>query len=118
MAEDCAKLKDTMTQSNVQALPLLAREAMVSYKHLPNLTELPVGSTHTVTAIGHLEHYAHQKIVVQLDDGVIYQAGDDLEEQKEQVTSGCKILIIKTRVNNSTNRKYVKLYSRVIGLVC
>ena len=63
--------------------PVVAREEMVPYKHMQNLAELPLGSTHTVVAIGHIEHYGQQKLLVKLDDGILYQAGDNLEQQKE-----------------------------------
>ena len=57
-------------------------------------------------AIGHIEHYGQQKLVVKLDDGILYQAGDNLEQQKEQLKNGCNIIINKIRVNNSTKRKF------------
>ena len=47
--------------------------------------ELPLCSTHTVVAIGHIEHYGQEKLVVKLDDGILYQAGDNIEQQKEQL---------------------------------
>ena len=78
---------------------------MVPYKYMRNLVELPISSTHTVTAIGYIEHYGQEKFVVKLDDGVIYRGGDDLEEHKEQLTGGCKILISKTRLS-STRKKF------------
>ena len=71
-----------MPQTNAQALPpLLEREDMVPYKHMQNQVKLPIGSTHiTVTAIGYSEHHCQEKLFVKLDDGVIYQAGDNLEK--------------------------------------
>ena len=36
---------------SVESPPFLVREEMVPYKHMQNLAELPLGSTHTVTAI-------------------------------------------------------------------
>ena len=92
--------------TNVENLTTLAREDMVPYKHLQNLVELPLGSTYTVSAVGYIEHYGQQKLAVKLDNGVIFQAGDNLEQQKEQLADGCKIVIDKVRVNNSTKRKY------------
>ena len=58
LEEDCANLKKYhYTIENASLSAILSREAMVSYKHTRNLTELPLGSVHAVTAIGHLEHY-------------------------------------------------------------
>ena len=56
-------------------------------------------STHTVTAIGYIDHYGQQKLVVKLDDGITYQAGEHLERQKEQLTEMCKIVISKTKLS-------------------
>ena len=47
---------------SVESPPFLAREKMVPYKHMQNLAELPLGSTHTVTAIGYIDHYGQQKL--------------------------------------------------------
>ena len=91
---------------SVGSPPVLTREEMVPYKHIQNLAELPLGSTHTVVAIGHIEHYGQEKLVVKLDDGILYQAGDNLEQQKEQLKNGCKIIMNKVRVNNSTKRRF------------
>lgn len=37
-------------------LPTLAREEMVPYKHMKNLCDLSLGSTHTFEAIGYIDH--------------------------------------------------------------
>ena len=50
-----------------------AKEIRESRKPFEDLTELPLGSTHTVTAIGCIDHYGQQKLVVKLDDGITYQ---------------------------------------------
>ena len=59
-----------------------------------------------VVAVCHIEHYGQPKQVIKLDDGILYQAGDNLEQQKEQLNNGCNIIINKVRVNNSTKRKF------------
>ena len=69
----------------MDSTPVLAREEMVLYKHMQDLAELPLGSTHTVVTVGHIEHYGQQELVVKLGDGILYQAGDNLEQQKEQL---------------------------------
>ena len=102
------KLKMACVDSTISAEspPFLVREEMVPYKHMQNLADLPLASTHTIVAVGHIEHYGQQKLVVKLDDGILYQAGDNLEQQKEQLKNGCNIIINKVRVNNSTKRKF------------
>ena len=85
--------------------PFLVRDEMEPYKHMQNLAELPLGSTHTVTAIGYIDHYEQQKLIVKLDDGITYQGGEHLERRKEQLTKMCKIVISKTKLL-STRKKF------------
>ena len=54
---------------------------MVPYKHTQNLGELPINSTKTVTEIGYIEHYGQAKLVLKVDDGILYQAGEYLKEK-------------------------------------
>ena len=51
------------------------------------------------------KHYGKDKLVVQLDNGVSYQAGEFLETCKDSLLNGCKIIIKKCRVDSS-KRKY------------
>ena len=108
LQEQTAKLKKMHAEPTMpsKALPILTREEMVPYKHMRNLAELPLRSIHTVIAIGDIEHYGQKKLVVKLDDGINYKAGDHLEEQKEHVVDGCRIIITKILANNSTRRKF------------
>jgi hypothetical protein len=56
-------------------------------------------------AMGYIEHFGEQKLVVKLENGVLYQAGNNLEEQKEQFTARCKIIVSKTKLS-STKKKF------------
>ena len=103
--EEKSKMASADLTMPVESPPVLAREEMVPYKHVRNLAELPLGSTHTVTAIGYIEHYGQQKLVVKLGDGILYQAGENLERQKEQLTETCKIVISKTKLSQ-TRKKF------------
>ena len=87
MREEQAMLKMAFPESvtSSHALLTLTREEMVPYKHMPNLAELAMGLTHTVTATGQIQHHGQEKLVVKLEEGTIYQAGDYLEQQKEQL---------------------------------
>lgn len=87
-----AKLRQLVahTMSPSKVLPLLSREEMLPYKHMQNLEEPPLGSTHIVVGIGHIEHYGQEKLVVKLNNSTIYQTRDNLEQQKEQLMDGCK----------------------------
>ena len=103
--EEKSKMARADPTISVESPPFLVREEMVPYKHMQNLTELPLGSTHTVTAIGYIDHYGQQKLVVKLDDGITYQGGEHLERQEEQLTKMCKIVISKTKLL-STRKKF------------
>ena len=74
-----------------------AKEIRESRKPFEDLAELPLGSTHTVTAIGCIDHYGQQKLVVKLDDGITYQV-EMFIRRKEQLTKMYKIVISKTKL--------------------
>ena len=93
-----------VTTYSVESLPAIP--IRVPYKALNNLAELPIGSVHDVSGIGYAKHYGKDKLVVQLDNGVSYQAGEFLETCKDSLVNGCKIIIEKCRVDSS-KRKYV-----------
>ena len=69
---------------SVESPPVLARKEMVPYKQMQNLAELPYNLIHTVVTIGYIHHYGQHKLVVKLDNGISYQASDNLEQQKNQ----------------------------------
>ena len=96
------KQKEVTTYSAEQ-LPTIP--VWVPYKSLTNLAELPVGSVHAVSGIGYCKHYCQDKLVVQLDNGMQYQAGEFLEACKDRLLDCCKIIIEKLRVDKS-RRKY------------
>ena len=105
--EEKSKMASADLTMPVESPPVLTREEMVPYKHMRNLAKLPLGSTHTVTAIGYIEHYGQQKLVVKLGDDILYQAGEILERQKEQLTEMCKIVISKTKLPQ-TRKKFAE----------
>ena len=62
--------------------------------------------TSTLLAIGYVEHYRQERVVVKLDDDIVYQAGENLDQQKEQLVDGCRIIITKIPINDSTKRTF------------
>jgi hypothetical protein len=86
-------------------MPTIAPEEMIPYKNMLKLIDLPKGSSHTVSAIGHSEYYGC-RLVVRLSDGKLYQAGDDLTEKEDMLTRVCKITIQRYRTSRSTRQKY------------
>ena len=114
--EEKSKMACADPTISAESPPFLVREKMVPYKHMQNLAELTLGSTHTDTAIGYIDHYGQQKLVVKLDDGITYQAGEHLERQKEQLTEMCKIVISKTKLL-PTRKKFAVCSCTKTGLV-
>ena len=84
------KLKEVTTYSFE---PLPSIPVRVPYKALNNLAELPIGSVHAVSGIGYAKHYGKDKLVIQLDNGVSYQAGEFVKACKDRLLDGCKIII-------------------------
>ena len=96
------KSKMACVDSTMDSPPVLAREEMVSYKHMQNLADLSLGSTHTVVAVGHIEHYGQQKLVVKhtLPSWRQFRAAE------RTAKNCCNIIINKVRVNDSTKSKF------------
>merc|ERR1711867_156536 len=90
--------KDTVTH-------IIPRENLLPYKDYPNLIALPIGSVHNVDGWGFVKHYGTERLVISLD-GKIYQAGDDLEENINELKYLCKIKIEKIRTNTKRHVKY------------
>ncbi len=103
---DISRCENDMKNAEVgESSPLENIPIMDMYKHIQSLTDLPVGTCKEVLAIGRACHYGQNKLVVKLDDGNLYQAGDYLEEHEESLVSGCKIVIDRVRLNKA-RRKY------------
>ena len=60
-----------------------------------------------VTSMGYKKHFGSDKLVVQLDNGKLYQAGEFLEKQTDKLFLGTKLLLTGTRLNRNTRRKFV-----------
>ena len=98
------KLQEGTSKSVIQ-VPVIP--VWVPYKTLNNLTELPIGSIHKVTAIGYAKHYGTDKLVVQLEDGTLYQAEEFLELCKDSLHNCCKIIIEKLRLDKARRKSAV-----------
>ena len=85
--------------------PVIPRENLLAYRDYPNLIALPIGSVHNVDGWGFLKHYGIERLVISLD-GKIYQAGDNLEENINDLKYLCKIKIEKIRTNDKRHVKY------------
>ena len=78
--------------------PVIPRENLLPYKDYPNLTSLPIGSVHNVDGWGIIKHYETERLVVSVD-GKIHQAGDNMEENVNQLKHMCMVKIEKIRLN-------------------
>ena len=76
------------------------------YKDYPDLIALSKNSIHKVEAIGYINQYATEKMVVQLPKG-IYQAGEYLQSKADELTLNCCIKLLKTRINLKNRIKSV-----------
>ena len=72
---------------SVDSSPVPTREEMVPYKHMQNLAKLYLLVRRTPLL---QRQYGKQKLVLKLDDGITYQAGYNLEQQKEQLKTVVK----------------------------
>ena len=86
-------------------IPTIPREELLPYREYENIIVLLVGSVHKIEAIGEIIHYGTSRLVVKIGDK-IYQAGQDLEEIKDELTLGCSIKIEKIRKNQTRHVKY------------
>ena len=85
--------------------PVIPREDLLPYKDYPNLTALDIGSVHNVDGWGYVKHYGTERLVISIS-GKIYQAGENLEENVNQLKHLCKIKIEKIRLNKKRRVKY------------
>ena len=99
------KNEEEATPPQKEVIKAAGMPSTILYRDLPNLTTLPKGSSHTVSAIGHTVYYG-SKMVVMLGDGKHYQAGENLSDQADKLTSGCKITIEKHRTNRTNRKRY------------
>ena len=91
--------------STVKVIATIPREELLPYREYANITALPVGGVYKVESIGHITHYGTSRMVLRIAD-TIYQAGQDLEANEEQITPGCSIRIEKIRQNRGRHVKY------------
>ena len=92
-------------KTETKATTLITRENLLTYHEYPNLATLPIESVHNVVGYGFINNYGRDRLFVSLD-GKIYQAGENLEKNVEQLKDICKIKIERTRTNSSTKQKY------------
>ena len=94
------------TASNVSdEIDVIQRQDLLRYKEYDNLRCLPIGSVHRVVALGYIEHYGRERLVVKLGDK-IYQAGEDLESKVKQITKNCFLQTEKVKLNHSNRIKF------------
>ena len=60
-----------------------------------------------MSGIGYAKHYGQDKLVVQLENGVSYQAGEFPETCKDSLLNGCKIIIENLRLDKTRRKSSV-----------
>jgi len=106
--KEIAACKENIAEASkieMHPLPVINTENILLYKDLDNLCVLPLHTCHCVTAIGYKKHYGKDKLVVKLDDGNMYQAGDYLEEHVNELYVDTKIYLTKV-LSNANRHKY------------
>ena len=86
-------------------ITVIPRERLVNYREYTNLNQLPIGSVHTIQAIGYVNHYGTERLVVKVRDKM-YQAGDDLEDKVTALGENRCLKIEKIRLNKKRRVKY------------
>ena len=81
------------------------REELLSYRENPELSSLSVGVIKRIEAIAWIAWNGKDKLLVQVD-GVMYQAGLDLETNVNEITGNSYVRIDKHRFNRNTRRKF------------
>ena len=108
MLQDIKNAEEKLNEVTTYSVkPLPSFPVWVPYKALNNLAELPVGSVHALAGIGNAKHYGQDKSVMQLDNGVSYQAGEFLEACKDNLLNGCKIIIETLRLDKARRKSAV-----------
>ena len=76
------------------------------YHDIQELTVLPMKSVHTLKRVHFFNFYCQERLLVELADGNLYVAGQDLEEKEEQLHLDCKIILQKHKLSTSNRRRY------------
>ena len=90
---------------NATAIPVKPREELLPYRENPELSALPIGVIKKIEALGWVEWHGKDCLLVQVD-GVMHQAGIDLESKDSELATESYIRIDKHRFNRNTRRKY------------
>ena len=87
------------------AILVKPREELIPYRENPELCSLSVGVIKKIEAIAWIAWSGNEKLLIQVD-GIMCQAGLDLENKVHDITGNSYVRIDKHRVNRNTRRKY------------
>ena len=95
-------------QSNLTAndLPIIPPDELPPFKDILDLIVLPKKSIHTPKKIGFITRYGQARMLVELEDGVRYVAGKDLQSKQDQLHVDCKLVLEKTKICTSSGKKH------------
>ena len=98
------KVEDAVVD-NSRSIAVVPRNELLQYKDYDNLSRKPLDSLLKVEAIGWIQYYGKERLLIKIGDE-FYQAGADLENKVENIVSGCYLRIQKFRVAPTTRQKY------------
>ena len=93
------------TECEKHVVEIVTQEHLLPYREYNNLSLLPIGSTHRVSALGYAKSYGGERLVIKIGD-TFYQAGEDIETKVANLQSDCILKIEKIRANPTRHTKY------------
>ena len=101
---DCKELSNIVLQDSETNILLKARNDLLPYPDNPSLATLPLNIIKPVGAIGKVGYRGKERLLVEVE-GVMYQAGADLENKMTKLEKNCYLRIDKIKRNRSTRSK-------------
>ena len=98
-----AKIASCLPTSST-TVTLTPRENLLNYTDYADLSSLPIGSVAQVQSMGFILYYGIERMILITNKGS-FQAGDDLESKRENITQDCYVKILRTKQNKS-RKKY------------
>ena len=93
------------TECEKHVAEIVTQEHLLPYREYNNLSLLPIGSTHRVSALGYAKSYGGERLVIKIGD-TFYQAGEDIETKVANLQSDCILKLEKIRANPTRHTKY------------
>jgi hypothetical protein len=93
--EDDEDTSNPQTEQIATTIPIISEPQLRKYNSFPDLSDLPIGSYHTVREKGVIHFNRAKRLVVKLEDGKLYKGGENLLQYEEQLKDGTRFYIQK-----------------------